>query len=544
MNLSFRGLVNRPMHNITGAAFLVAIFSIASRVLGVVRDHILAGRFGAGESLDIYFAAFRIPDFIFNLLVLGALSAGFIPVFSEMIKKAENGPEDKEKLIRLASNIFNALMMLLLILSVIGIIFAEPLTRFVAPGLSFEAQTQVAALTRIMFLSPLFLGMSGVLGGILQSYKRFFVYSLSPIFYNLGIIAGALFLEPVLGLTGLAWGVVLGAFLHFAVQVPSVIQLGFNYRFILDFADSSLRQIAKMMGPRTLTLAISQLNLLAMTILATTLESGSLAIFNLANNLQSFPLGVFGISFAVAAFPFLSENAYRIEELKSRFSSTIRQILFFIIPSSVLLITLRAQIIRVILGSGMFDWNDTILTMNTLGFFALSLFAQATIPLLVRVFYARRDSWTPFLLSLASVSLNIILAYVLRGYFGVAGLALAFSIASIFNFMCLWLWLYYQVGSLDLDKIFVSVTKFAAAAIGAGAMVQLLKIAIWPFIDMTTYVGVIWQLLVASLGGISVYILLCYIFRSTELMAAIAALRRKLPLKKAKLGDQGEARGL
>ena len=539
-----RKLINHPINNITAAAALVALFSVASRFLGVVRDHILAGSFGAGAELDIYYAAFRIPDFIYNLVVLGALSAGFIPVFSEMIRRSEIVPGEKEKMLRLASNVFNALLLLIVFLSVLGIIFAQALTAWVAPGFSAAAKAQTAYLTRIMFLSPLFLGMSGVLGGILQSYKRFFIYSLSPIFYNLGIIFGALFLVRFFGLAGLAWGVVLGAALHWAVQLPAVWRLGFRYRFFLDWRDQGLRQIAGMMGPRTLSLAISQINLLAMTALASSLDSGSLAIFNLANNLQSFPLGVFGISFAVAAFPFLSENAYKPEKLKARFSSTIRQILFFIIPASVLLITLRAQIIRIVFGSGQFNWQDTVLTMNTLGFFALSLFAQAVIPLLVRVFYARRDSLTPFYLGLFSVAVNILLAWYLRPYFGVAGLALAFSVASIVNFLSLWICLYFQVGSLDLDKILISVLKFSGAAIGAGAVVQILKVAVWPFIDMTTFAGVFIQLSVCAAGGIVAYLVLCRVFKSEELSAAIAVCRRRLPLRKAKLSDQGEARGL
>lgn len=537
-------LISRPITSITAAAALVASFSVASRFLGVIRDHILAGRFGADISLDMYYAAFRVPDFIYNLVVLGALSAGFIPIFSEMIKKAELHLATKEKLVKLASNIFNALLLMVILLSILGILFADTLTSWVAPGFSLEAKMQTAALTRIMFLSPIFLGMSGILGGILQSYKRFFVYSLSPIFYNLGIIFGALVLVRYYGLSGLAWGVVIGAFLHFAVQLPTVWKLGFRYKFYLNWKDKGLRQIARMMGPRTLSLAVSQINLVAMTAFASTLDSGSLSIFNLANNLQSFPLGVFGISFAVAAFPFLSENAYNMEELKGRFSSTIRQILFFIIPASVLIITLRAQIIRVILGSGNFNWTDTVLTMNTLGFFALSLFAQATIPLLVRMFYARRDSWTPFYLGLVSVVVNIGLAYYLRQYFGVAGLALAFSIASIFNFLCLWLWLYVRVGSLDIDKIFNSVLKFLVAGVGTGLVVQVLKFLIWPFIDMQTFAGVFTQMAVAGTGGLSTYILLCYLFKSEELLAAITVFKKRLPWKKTDLADQGEARGL
>jgi len=532
-------LINRPIDNITAAAALLALLSIASRLLGIIRDHILAGRFGAGVELDIYYAAFRIPDFIYSLIVMGALSAGFIPIFSSLI-----GAKHKQQLNNLVLNVFNALLLLIFILSLLGIIFAQPLTAWLTPGFSLEAQKQTVILTRIMFLSPLFLGMSGVIGGVLQSYKRFFIYSLAPIFYNLGIICGALFLTDFFALSGLAWGVVLGAFLHFFIQVPTFWQLGFRYRFYLNFRDVSLRQIAKMMGPRTLSLAVSQINLVAMTVLASSLESGSLTVFNLANNLQSFPLGVFGISFAVAAFPFFSENAFKLDVLKARFSSTLRQILFFIIPASVLLITLRAQIIRVILGSGEFSWRDTLMTIDTLGFFALSLFAQASIPLLVRVFYARRDSLRPFYLGLLSVAFNIILAFILRPYLGVAGLALAFSIATILNFILLWLTLYLQIGSLDLHKIFSSVFKFAAAAIAAGAMVQILKVVIWPFIDMTTFMGVFSQLVVAGLGGAFTYLFFCYLFRSEELMAALRVFKKRLLVKKQKLPAQDEVRGL
>jgi putative peptidoglycan lipid II flippase len=537
-------LMGRPIDNITAAAALVALLSVASRVLGILRDHILSGRFGAGLELDIYFAAFRIPDFIYSLVIMGALSAGFIPVLSGLIQKGTLQFGNKERINNLVVNILNTLLLLIFALSVLGILLAKPLTAWLTPGFSLEAREQTVILTRIMFLSPLFLGISGVLGGVLQSYKRFFIYSLSPIFYNLGIIFGAVFLTRYFGLVGLAWGVVLGAFLHFLIQVPTIWSLGFRYRFYIDWQDKALRQVAKMMGPRTLSLAVSQINLIAMTVLASTLETGSLTVFNLANNLQSFPLGVFGISFAVAAFPFFSDNADNLDVLKARFSSTLRQIMFFIIPASVLIITLRAQIIRVVFGSGSFTWRDTLMTMDTLGFFALSLFAQASIPLLVRVFYARRNSLTPFYISLFSVALSIVLAWFLRLYLGVAGLALAFSIATILNFILLWLWLYFEIGSLDLNKIFFSVFKFSAASIAAGAMIQLLKVAIWPFINMSTFFGVFTQLTVAGGGGVLTYLLFCYLFKSEELLAALAVCRRRLPWRKNKLTSQDEARGL
>ncbi len=425
--LFFKKFFNKSITNVTAAAALVAISSLISRLLGVIRDRILAGSFGAGSTLDIYYAAFRIPDLIFNLVVLGALSAGFIPIFSSLIKNKNNNKlENNKEAWLLASNILNFLFLGLAFLSIIGIIFSPQLTKLIAPGFSQEEQLSTALLTRIMFLSPIFLGMSGVLGGILQSFKRFVIYSLAPIFYNIGIIIGALFFVNFWGISGLAWGVVLGAFLHFIIQIPSTLNLGFKYSLFLSWRDKKIRRIGKMMIPRTLSLAISQINLVVITIIASSLPSGSLTAFNFANNLQSFPIGIFGISFAIAAFPALAENANNKEMLGKHFSSAIRQILFFIIPATILIIALRAQIIRVVLGTGNFDWRSTLMTMNALGFFAVSLFAQATIPLLTRVYYARENSHTPFYFGLFSIIINIILSFYFSSSLGVAGLALAF----------------------------------------------------------------------------------------------------------------------
>ena len=406
-------LFSGQINSITVAALLIALSSLVSRFLGIFRDRILAGEFGAGDTLDVYYAAFRIPDFIFNLLVLGALSAGFIPIFTSLIKSRSKGEPNKSKFSEikkifskhddgweLANNVLNLLVISLVVLSGLGIIFAPWIIKMIAPGFGPEKQLLTVGLTRIMFLSPIFLSISSVFGGILQSYKRFFVYSLSPIMYNIGIIIGALYFVPQWGIYGLAWGVVFGALLHLLIQVPTVYLLGYRYRPRIDFHNKHLRKIGIMMIPRTMSLAITQVNLLVITVIASTLASGSLAIFNFANNLQSFPIGIFGISFAVAAFPTLAAVAFDRKKLVYNFSHIFRQILFFIIPATIFLYALRAQIIRVILGTGQFDWEDTILTINTLGFFTISLFAQATIPLLVRVYFARQNSKTPFIIGL------------------------------------------------------------------------------------------------------------------------------------------------
>lgn len=543
--LRLRQIFSHQINSLTIAAALVALSSLASRLLGVVRDRILAGSFGAGRELDVYYAAFRVPDLIFNLVVLGALSAGFIPVFSALIKQFKpTRSSENDSAWRLAGNVMNFLLLGLLILSVLGILFADPLVRLIAPGFDSQAQAETAKLTRIMFLSPIFLGLSGILGGILQSFKRFLIYSLAPIFYNLGIIVGALYFVRLWGVAGLAWGVVLGAGLHFLVQLPSVYHLGFRYRFSLDRHDFGTRQIGKMMVPRTLSLAISQINLVVITVIASGLSSGSLAVFNFANNLQSLPVGLFGISFAIAAFPALSAAAFDANRLRENFSSAMRQILFFIIPATVVLIALRAQIIRVVLGTGNFSWQDTILTMNALAYFSFSLFAQATVPLLVRVFYARRDSAAPFYLGLVSVLANIGLSFWLGPKLGVAGLALAYSISNILNFVLLAVWLSLKVGNLDARRITMSVLKFAAAALAAGLAAQLVKVPAANLVNMATFTGVFVQLIVSLAAAALAYAFFCYLLRSEEFFGLMAALRSRLSFKKSPVDDQGEARGV
>jgi putative peptidoglycan lipid II flippase len=296
----------------------------------------------------------------------------------------------------------------------------------------------------------------------------------------------------------------------------------------MDLKNSGLRKILKMMVPRTLTLAISQINLLIVTIISSTLIAGSLTVFNFANNLQSFPLGVFGVSFAIAAFPTLSRLSGQAEKLKSIFRKTFKQILFFIIPSTVLLITLRAQIIRVILGSGKFDWQDTILTIDTLGFFALSLFAQATLPLMVRMFYASHDSKTPFIMGFISVIVNVFLSFYLAGIMGVAGLALSFSISMILNFFLLWISLRVKLGSFNEMNILTSILKFSIAAILAGLAVQVSKIMIWTFVDMTSFLGVFTQGLGAGILGIIVYLVVAYLLKVEETNILFKRSRKRL----------------
>lgn len=512
--------------SILNATFLVASLGLASRFLGLIRDRVLASKFGAGDTLDIYYAAFKIPDLIFNLLILGALSAAFIPVFASLIsrKKEKEAWKLVNKLISLAG---------LTLLIVVGIIFffAPTLISWIVFGFENSKQESTVMLTRIMLISPILLGFSGILGGILNSFKKFLFYSLAPIFYNIGIIIGAVFLVEIFGIAGLAYGVVLGAFLHLGIQLPEVIRCGFKFRIDFKFKDSNLKKVITLMIPRTMSLAVVQINFLVVTILASTLESGSLAIFNLANNIQSVPLGIFGISFAVVTFPSLTcfWAQKKNKEFIESFSSAFEKIIFFIIPTSLIFILLRAQLVRIILGAGRFDWTDTILTFQALGVFSLSLFAQSLIPLLTRSFFAIQNTKIPFLVGLFSEAINLVLALFLIQKYQIIGLVWAFSIATIINMFLLLVIFRKKIGNLNEKAIIQKTWKVLLASLAMVIGIQTskylvayslenLNLSILQYqINMYTLLGVLSQAVISLIIGLILFYLASKILKIEEM---------------------------
>lgn len=520
---------SRPSKSVMSAAFVITFSGLTSRLLGLVRDRLLASRFGAGDTLDVYYAAFRIPDLVYNFIVLGALSAAFIPVFTSLIfknKEGENGESvvsdnsEREEAWEVVNGMLNLSIFFILLISVIFFAFAPYLMRLITPGFSPEKIELVVKFTRIMFFSPLFLGISGIFGGVLTSFRRFFIYSLAPIFYNLGIILGIWFFVNFWGAIGLAWGVVFGSLLHMLVQYPAVRHLGFKYKqnFFTVFKNKHVKEIFMLMIPRVLGIAVNQVNLLVITIFASMLVSGSLAIFNFAQNLQGVVLGIFGASFAIAVFPVLSSmaNPKDKDDFISAFSNTFRQIIFFVVPLSVFIFVLRAQIVRVVLGSGNFDWEDTILTFECLKIFSLSLFAQSTVPLLARAFYALHDTKTPFYIALVVEAANILAVLTFIERFEVIGLTMAFSLASILQMLLLFIVLQRKLGNLDRKNILISFSKIGLASFLAGASIQLVKSKVGLMVDIDTFPGIFLQLCLSSLIGILIFSLASYVLKSEE----------------------------
>lgn len=503
--------------SITGGAIIIGSASVISRLTGLMRDNLFAKYFGASATLDAYNAAFKVPDLIFNILVLGALSASFIPVFLETLHN-----KNKDEANRVANSVLNFLLLSLSIL-VIAAYFLAPLIseHILMAERPLAQQQQTTLFMRIMLASIIFFGISNVFSGILNSYRRFIAYSLAPIFYNMGIILGIVYLSRVYGEIGLAYGVVLGAACHFLVQLPAVWRTGWRYKLTLNLSLPGVKNILKLMPSRSLALGIVQINALIIAALALRLEVGSLVIWTWADNLQQFPINVFGVSLALSAFPVFSSAlaVHDMKQFKEYFSESFRKVLFFIIPISIITLLLRAQIVRLILGSfggGKFDWDATILTAQTLGFFSISMFAQASIPMLARSFFAQQNTKTPVIISLISMVINASLAWWLSTFMGVFGLALAFSIASLLNMLMLLVCLRVHCGDLDDQRIISSVWKIIIASLFMGLIIQGVKYAVAPLVDMHTFVGIFTQTVLSMAAGAGVYFIIAYYFKFSE----------------------------
>ena len=450
-------IFNFQTKTISRSALILGIAYFFSALLGLFRDRLLAGHFGAGPELDVYFAAFRIPDFVYNLLILGGFAAAFLPLFSEYFSK------NKEKAWEMTNHLLNAFLFFLIVISLVVFIFTPWLVRLLFPGFGPGEQTLAVPLVRLLFLSPIIFGISNLLSGILHYFNRFLVYSLTPILYNLGIIFGIVFLSPTFGIFGVGMGVILGALMHMMIQIPSAISCGFSYKPLFNLKYPALKRIFSLMIPRIFGVAAQQINLIVIVAIASTIAAGSIAIFNFSNNLQSLPIGVVGVSFAVAAFPSLSRfwSQNQKKEFLKSFYLVFRRILFLILPLSLFLFLLRTPITALIYKTGKFGWEDAQLTSACLGLFSLSIFAQSSIPLFVRAFFSFQDTKTPTLIAVFSVVLNVVLAFFfvqilsfsnafsdfLGKFFNlqgaenisVIGLPFAFTLAAIFQFLLLFI---------------------------------------------------------------------------------------------------------
>lgn len=538
------GLVYKEIRGLHQAAYVLALFAFISQILAIIRDRILAGEFGAGETLDIYYTAFRIPDVLF-VLFASTLSVYVLIPFVVNTQR-DFGAKTASVLL---SNIALLFCVAYSLIAALLIVTASWYVPFVFPGIT-DVETLVTLL-QILLLQPFFLGLSSLFGVITQMSHRFVLYALSPLVYNVGIIFGVVVLYPLIGIAGLAWGVVLGAVLHCAIQWPLIRKSPVHFLLPSTWLWADIRAVLAVSVPRALTLSAGQLVLLVIVSVAGVLSVGSVSVFQFAFNLQSVPLAIIGVSYSVAAFPTLAQlyASKHMDEFAKYIMTALRHIVFWSVPVIVLCIVLRAQLVRVILGSGSFDWEDTRLTAAVFAVLITALLAHGVNLLLVRAFYAGGNTRTPFLVTLAG-SLLAIGAVMFATTWYTANSALAISIAKALRVSdvagteIIMLGMVYAfaliIQSLVLFALAVRSfslpthllgTQLRDAAIaslfggvGAYAALQFLVSGL----NTETFIGIFLQGLLAGVFGLIGVILGYALMKSPELHEVAGAINRKL----------------
>ena len=539
-------ILSKEFGSVNQAALLLGSFALLSQILGLFRDRAIAHFIGPSPSLDAYYAAFRIPDLIF----ISIASLASITVLIPFLANKMAGDVVTQEARKFMDDVFTVFFIMMLVVSVIAFLFMPYLVKIIAPGFTPVMQLKVIVLSRIMLLSPILMGLSNLFGTITQLFRKFFIYSLSPIFYNFGIVIGVLFLYPVFGIYGLAFGVVLGALMHFLIQAIASSGCGFapRFSFSIDFKD--IKKAVLISLPRTLGLAFNNIALISIIALASFLKSGSISIFNLSLNLQSVPLSIIGVSYAVAAFPTLvkSYSSGKINDFRNHLKSAGRQIIFWSLPVTFLFIVLRAQIVRVILGSGSFSWENTRLVAASLAIFSISILAQGMISLLSRTYYASGDTKRPLVVNFLCSVLIIFLAYFFMHLFEnfpqfryliesmlkvsdipgteVLMLPLAYSVGTILNFILHWVFV--QRDFMEKES-FIAKTFFQSlgASFFIGLVSYLCLNILSPIFGTTTFWGVFLQGFISGIAGILVGILVLYLLKNQELKELIHTLKTK-----------------
>lgn len=508
------------------ASLIVAVGFAGSRLLGVVRTIVIARSFGSAPELEAFWVAFRVPDLIFQVVAGATLGSAFIPVFIRLYRR-----EAEARAWALANTVITLVTATTAALCLLGFVLAPWLVPLLAPGLgddigrSDELTAKAVSLTRYMLLSPFLFAVSGMVTGVLNARQQFLLPALAPIMYNLAIIAGALFLAGPFGVEGLATGVVVGAGLHLAVQLPGLAREGMRYRPSLDWQDAAVREVGRLMGPRVVGLAAAQANFLITTVFASKVGSGAIANLNYAFLVAQLPLALFGMTIATAVFPTLAEHSAdeALDNLRHTISRALRAIMFLTIPATLGLILLREPVTVTLLERGEFTRADSLLTSSALAWYCLGIIPQAGIEIHSRAFYAFGDTRTPVTLAVLAMVVNLALSAALFGPFEHEGLAFAVSAASWLEWGLLYVRYVHRAGDRPLRDL----NALARMAL-CGALMTLGLATALAFFERETRFDFALQAVTGALAGAALYHGFAALFRLEDFTVSAAAVLRRL----------------
>lgn len=515
---------------IVKAAGVIGVFTLLSRIMGYVRDMVMAYFFGAGLITDAFIAAFRLPNLLRRLFAEGSLVVSFVPVFTDYYKN-----KGEKEAFKLAGSALRVLSIILFILTVAGVVFAAEIIQVIAPGFKDPATIDLAvSLTRIVFPYAFFICLVALAMGILNAMGHFAAPAFAPVLLNFAMIA-AMFIaavlsdDPIFRIRALAFGVLAGGVLQIGIQIPFLIKKGFLFWERTPFFHQGLKKIGKMMLPAVLGAGVYQINMLVGTILASMLAEGSITWLYYADRLFQFPLGIFAISLGTAVLPSLSRQAAAndIAGLKETFSYGLRLVFFITLPATAGLMVLREPIVALLFERGEFGRVDVAMTANALLYYAAGLCVVSAVRVTAPVFYARQDAKTPVKIAIVAITANILLSIWLMRIMDHCGLALATTLASAINFLMLIVFIRFRMGAFGGKQIMVSIVRSSVCAAIMAYVVHQLALYIIPAYNDSSFAVLAGGVVVCVGGGIFVYVLMSFILKSPEIKGAVDLIKRR-----------------
>jgi putative peptidoglycan lipid II flippase len=505
------------------AALSVGLAFVIGRVLGLVRDILIAGQFGTGPEIAAYNAAFRIPDFIFLMVMSGAFGSAFVPIFTGYLEQGHI-----RKAWRLASNVMTLMVEWYVLVALVIFALADPLVRFfVAPDFAPATQDQAIELSRILLLSPLFLGLGSAAKSLLETHNRFTLPAYAPVVYNAAGVGGALFLAPRYGVKGLAWGIVIGSVAHVMLQLPGLVGIRMSYSFLPRPVAEGVRQVGRLLAPRIIGQAAFQINfILVLTTLASRLGESSAAALNYGYQLMMLPHGLLAISVSTVIFPLMARQyaQRQFEALKTTFGGALRPLFFLTLPASAALAILARPIVQSIFQRGEFGAESTLLVAEVVPYFAAGLVALALVETSARAFYAMHDTRTPLVASLVTIGVNLVLAVVLLNRLGGRGLAAAMSVTTALEMIVLLGVLRSKIGPFDV-AVWTAFIKSLLATIAMALVLLLIRPRLIAVTDpagpATSAAGRLAIFGFALFTGLYTYLVAAWYLRTRELLELV-----------------------
>lgn len=507
------------------AGFLMTA-QLASRLLGFLRETLIAGFYGQSGITDAYNTSFILPDLLYWLLVGGVLSAAFIPVFSEYIAK---GNEDEGW--RVVSSVVNIIFLALGSLVLLGLFFTPQFLHLMVPGFKPASMALAVRITRILLMQPLFMAFSGLTMGVLNSYKIFWPSALGTVLYNGCVIFfGTILANPAKpeSITGFAFGVVVGALMNFAVQIPALLKVGVRYYPVIDWRHPGVRRIGALAVPIIINYSLNQIQISVNNNFGSSLSPGSISALWYSSRLFQVPVGIFALAIAVATFPTMTEHAAlkQWDKLRQAISQAVRMVVFITLPISAGMIILRYPLIRLLFQHGHFTAQDSLITAVPLLYFALGISSQSVIQILPRGFYALQDTWTPVVMGLISMAIDILAMFLLIRPLAVGGLAFADTIAAFVNMLLLFYVLRKRLGQMDGWNIFWTGLKTLAASLLMAVVIWEWNRLITPLLGVRTLAAMI-QLISGTVVGALVFAVTAKLLRMEEFNQTMGLLQRK-----------------